>query len=371
MWYPPFLVKPRSDYVVSLSQCREVIQNSKEVLSLLQEKTPTFKPVIAIIQVSWECGSVFLFYDVFFFFWLFWVFAATHGLSLVVMCGLLIVVASLVAEHGLLMPAFNQYMVCCGTWVYLLCGMWNLPAQGSNLCPLCWQTDSLPLDYQRSPGVFQSRLYTDSHLHFSSQTCHWGLGEEGEASAGNAVVSPSIWSFCCFRVTGQVPLCLCLSTFGVGNFQRLGGRCSHNLRYAGYTVAKYKFLSDVIWGQRGKSCLFVSMEDRSLLRHGIWWSYYLVSKACLESEGPEAMACQKDFKFHICLLTLDPSLPAAVGTICHLCWHTRWCLVWASATIVLGMHLMYQKSCLISAVISRPESYAQVTCFLWSLFLQR
>ena len=76
MWYLSFLVKPRSDCVVSLSQCREVIQNSKEVLSLLQEKTPTFKPVLAIIQVSGECGSVLLFYDVFFF-WLFWVFAST------------------------------------------------------------------------------------------------------------------------------------------------------------------------------------------------------------------------------------------------------------------------------------------------------
>ncbi|KAB0379594.1 hypothetical protein FD755_007378 [Muntiacus reevesi] len=42
----------RSDYVVSLSHCREVIQNSKEVLSLLQEKTPTFKPVLAIIQAG-------------------------------------------------------------------------------------------------------------------------------------------------------------------------------------------------------------------------------------------------------------------------------------------------------------------------------
>lgn len=80
---------------------------------------------------------------------------------------------------------------------------------------------------------------------------------------------------------------------------------------------------DVIWGERGKTCLFISMEDRCLLRHGIWWFYYLVSKACLESEGPKATACQKDFKFHICLLTSDPSLPAAVGTVCHLCWHTQ------------------------------------------------
>ncbi|EHH18609.1 hypothetical protein EGK_15253, partial [Macaca mulatta] len=34
------------------SQCREVIQNSKEVLSLLQEKNPAFKPVLAIIQAG-------------------------------------------------------------------------------------------------------------------------------------------------------------------------------------------------------------------------------------------------------------------------------------------------------------------------------
>uniref|UniRef100_G1P4F3 formate--tetrahydrofolate ligase n=1 Tax=Myotis lucifugus TaxID=59463 RepID=G1P4F3_MYOLU len=32
--------------------CKEVIQNSKEVLRLLQEKNPAFKPVLAIIQVS-------------------------------------------------------------------------------------------------------------------------------------------------------------------------------------------------------------------------------------------------------------------------------------------------------------------------------
>jgi len=138
VWYLSFLVKPRSDCVVSLSQCREVIQNSKEVLSLLQEKTPTFKPVLAIIQVSGECGSVLLFYDVFFF-WLFWVFASTHGLSLVVVCGLLTVVASLVAEHRLLMHGFNQQL-----WHMGLVALWHVEssAQGLNLCPPHWQTDS-------------------------------------------------------------------------------------------------------------------------------------------------------------------------------------------------------------------------------------
>ncbi|CAO2628575.1 Monofunctional C1-tetrahydrofolate synthase, mitochondrial, partial [Lemmus lemmus] len=42
----------RNDSVVFLSQYREVIHNSKEVLSLLQEKSPAFKPVLAVIQAG-------------------------------------------------------------------------------------------------------------------------------------------------------------------------------------------------------------------------------------------------------------------------------------------------------------------------------
>uniref|UniRef100_A0A7N5P4I5 Monofunctional C1-tetrahydrofolate synthase, mitochondrial n=1 Tax=Ailuropoda melanoleuca TaxID=9646 RepID=A0A7N5P4I5_AILME len=47
-----FLVINKDCVLSFLSQCREVIQNSKEVLSLLQEKNPTFKPVLAIIQAG-------------------------------------------------------------------------------------------------------------------------------------------------------------------------------------------------------------------------------------------------------------------------------------------------------------------------------
>ena len=32
-------------------------------------------------------------------------------------------------------------------------GMWNLPRQGSNPCPLRWQVDSSPLDHQGSPNL--------------------------------------------------------------------------------------------------------------------------------------------------------------------------------------------------------------------------
>lgn len=54
----------RNDSVVFLSQYREVIHNSKEVLSLLQEKSPAFKPVLAVIQVSAGHGVLLLLCDV-------------------------------------------------------------------------------------------------------------------------------------------------------------------------------------------------------------------------------------------------------------------------------------------------------------------
>ena len=65
------------------------------------------------------------------YFWLCWAFVAVwrlfsscgeRGLLWVVVHGLLNAVASLVAAHGL----------CgCGTWPYLLCGMWHLPREGT------------------------------------------------------------------------------------------------------------------------------------------------------------------------------------------------------------------------------------------------
>ncbi|KAG3290434.1 methylenetetrahydrofolate dehydrogenase (NADP+ dependent) 1 like [Ictidomys tridecemlineatus] len=52
MSYPFFLLINKEMTSVFLSQFREVIQNSKEVLNLLQEKNPTFQPVLVIIQTG-------------------------------------------------------------------------------------------------------------------------------------------------------------------------------------------------------------------------------------------------------------------------------------------------------------------------------
>ena len=59
------------------------------------------------------------------------------GYSLVAAHGLLIVVASLVTEHRF------QGAEACEIFLH----------QGSNLCPLHWQADSQPLDYQGSPSL--------------------------------------------------------------------------------------------------------------------------------------------------------------------------------------------------------------------------
>ena len=85
----------------------------------------------------------------FFYFWLCWVFLAAHGLSLVVesrgcslvvVRGLLIAVASLVAEHGLQACRLQKLqqeasgVVMHGPSCFTACGIFL--DRGSNLCPL-------------------------------------------------------------------------------------------------------------------------------------------------------------------------------------------------------------------------------------------
>ena len=111
-----------------------------------------------------------------FFFWLRWVFVAARrlfsscgeqGLLLVVVCGLLIAVASLVAEHRLQVRGLQQLwhagsvvvahglqskgsvVLVHGFSCSVACGIF--PDQGLNLCALHWQADSQSLRHQGSP----------------------------------------------------------------------------------------------------------------------------------------------------------------------------------------------------------------------------
>ena len=78
-----------------------------------------------------ECFIILFIFDC-------WVFVALHGNSLVIECGLGVV------THGL------SCLTACGVF----------PDQGSNPCPLHWQTDSYPLWHQESP----SDLELSSHF---------------------------------------------------------------------------------------------------------------------------------------------------------------------------------------------------------------
>ena len=106
-------------------------------------------------DIFYFCSFCFVFSFKFylFIFWLRWVFVAARGLSLVAVSGLLIEVASLVAEHGLQAHGLQQLwhassvvvarglsscgsralerrLNSCGARAQLLCGMWDLPVPG-------------------------------------------------------------------------------------------------------------------------------------------------------------------------------------------------------------------------------------------------
>ena len=98
----------------------------------------------------------FFFLIVFIYFWLCWVFVAVGELSvvvvnggdsLVVVCGFLIALTSLVAGHRL--QNVCSAVAAQGLSCYMACQVFL--NQGPNLHLLHWQVDSLPLIHQGSP----------------------------------------------------------------------------------------------------------------------------------------------------------------------------------------------------------------------------
>ena len=110
--------------------------------------------------------SFFNFY-VCIYFWLCWVFlplvVVSRNYSLVVACGFLIAVASLVSEPWVLGCVVLSSCGTFGAWVSLFRGTWNSPRPGTNPCPLHWQGFP-PLSHQGSPSDFLPK----SNLYFSS-----------------------------------------------------------------------------------------------------------------------------------------------------------------------------------------------------------
>ena len=85
---------------------------------------------------------------------------ASGGYSAVAARGLLTVVASLVAEHGLQARGLQS----CGAQAYCPAACEIFPPQGSDPRPLRWPADSLPQDHQGSPDftlvLFSSKPQT-------------------------------------------------------------------------------------------------------------------------------------------------------------------------------------------------------------------
>ena len=98
---------------------------------------------------------------------------------LVVVHGLLIVVASLIAEHQLKgtrasVAAAHGLSSCsfwalehglntCGVQAYLLHGMWDLPGPGIEPVSLHWKANSLPLSHRETLGcLLRKVLWTET-----------------------------------------------------------------------------------------------------------------------------------------------------------------------------------------------------------------
>ena len=110
-------------------------------------------------------GFLFIYLILFIYFWLCWVFISVRGLSLVAASGGHS--SSRCAGLSLSWPVLlrstgsrraGSVVVAHGPSCSVACGIF--PDQGSNPCPLHWQTDSQPLRHQGSPR----RIFFKSHL---------------------------------------------------------------------------------------------------------------------------------------------------------------------------------------------------------------
>ena len=80
---------------------------------------------------------MYIYIQILIYLWLHWIFVAVHALSLVAMCRLLLLVASLV-EHRL-QDMMTSVVEAHGLSCSMACVIFL--DQGSNQCPLHWQVD--------------------------------------------------------------------------------------------------------------------------------------------------------------------------------------------------------------------------------------
>ena len=146
----PGLISFRMDWLDLLAvqgTLKSLLQHHSSKVSILQHSAffivqlshPYMTTGKNIALTSWPLVSFSKI--LFIYFWLPRVFLAVCGLSLVVMCGLLVVVASVVAEHR---PQGAQASLAVIHKPSCPMAHGILPDKGSNSCPLHWQADSQP-----------------------------------------------------------------------------------------------------------------------------------------------------------------------------------------------------------------------------------
>ena len=113
-----------------------------------------------------NCGGFFFSY--LFYFWLFWVLAAMHGFSLIVVTWGLLSSCGTWAS-GWLLLLWSMGSRARGLSCYAACGIF--PDQGWNPCALQCQADSYPVYHQGSPVAFTKHTFI---WLFGSQLQHGG-----------------------------------------------------------------------------------------------------------------------------------------------------------------------------------------------------
>ena len=148
------------DFVVKT----KLVQDWSLIFSLLREQI-FLEVCFFFFFLKFWCSVFYKFIYLFIYFWLCWVFVSVRGLSPVAASGghSSSRCAGLSLSRPLLLRSAGSrcagsVVVAHGPSCSAACGIF--PDQGSNPCPLHWQTDSQPLCHQESPwrSAFDNRL---------------------------------------------------------------------------------------------------------------------------------------------------------------------------------------------------------------------
>ena len=152
MWYFPYRQKHcwHSDLFSHwVIRCKRFYASKYTCIDIILCKTlvlAIFPPLAVFLSITFLKNTIYL--------WLCWIFAAVRRLSLAVRPGATLLRRTGFSSRWLLLwgtgsRRAGSVVAAHGPSCSVACGVF--PGQESNLCPLHWQVDSLPLNLQGSP----------------------------------------------------------------------------------------------------------------------------------------------------------------------------------------------------------------------------